>query len=627
MNTLDELIYYCNETEPVGALMLTGEWGCGKTYLLEHQLREMLAYTHILVRISLFGISSMDALNEMVKKRWLSECGPTISKIQDNDKVVKAGRTLFGATAQFIPVLKEIKDAILSVNPYDYIPIKPVIEQKGTNKRVVLIFDDLERTRLETVDVLGCINEYCENLHFNTIIVANEDRIVQEKKGSKGHDLLNEKDSISYKEIKEKIVCRTIAFSPDFKEIVRSIVNSKLGISDEYSAFLRKNVDMITTVFEANEGDEEKLVTGEGKKHTKPHNIRSLKCALQDFNRVFQKLKVSDVPNIERYMYSFLAYTISAKRGIAKRDEYGFWGTDEAIRKLYPHFDPSTLLEASRDWILYGKWDEEKITYEIGLIKERLKAVEPKDILKNNRVIELEEDIIANGFGGLLQDCYNGDLSLDEYVKFIENSSYIRAYSIEISEPIDWDKVNEGIHTRLEKCIIKNDDEHRVRHMISRDSRKYFTEDELRAYDLIETFRKNEVALFQKNRRQYLETIKTKGVSVFDICENKRFDVFDNEMAFATSVCFDNCTQFDKSCFPSYFRKMWQFCDSTEDLKKKETKAGFECLIGYLDVLIDKYSKSKRQIAVIHSKHFIEIVQELIKKLDVAMEIKEDDGV
>lgn len=26
MNTLDELVYYCNETEPVGALMLTGEF-------------------------------------------------------------------------------------------------------------------------------------------------------------------------------------------------------------------------------------------------------------------------------------------------------------------------------------------------------------------------------------------------------------------------------------------------------------------------------------------------------------------------------------------------------------------------------------------------------------------------
>ena len=29
MRTLDELLYYCEEPEPVGAILLTGEWGCG----------------------------------------------------------------------------------------------------------------------------------------------------------------------------------------------------------------------------------------------------------------------------------------------------------------------------------------------------------------------------------------------------------------------------------------------------------------------------------------------------------------------------------------------------------------------------------------------------------------------
>ena len=36
MNTLEELLYYCKEPEPVGAVLLTGEWGCGKTYLIDN---------------------------------------------------------------------------------------------------------------------------------------------------------------------------------------------------------------------------------------------------------------------------------------------------------------------------------------------------------------------------------------------------------------------------------------------------------------------------------------------------------------------------------------------------------------------------------------------------------------
>lgn len=41
MNTVDELVYYCNEVDPVGAIMLTGQWGSGKTYLIEHELDNM----------------------------------------------------------------------------------------------------------------------------------------------------------------------------------------------------------------------------------------------------------------------------------------------------------------------------------------------------------------------------------------------------------------------------------------------------------------------------------------------------------------------------------------------------------------------------------------------------------
>ena len=42
MNTLNELLYYCEEPEPVGAVLLTGEWGCGKTYLIDNELKEAL---------------------------------------------------------------------------------------------------------------------------------------------------------------------------------------------------------------------------------------------------------------------------------------------------------------------------------------------------------------------------------------------------------------------------------------------------------------------------------------------------------------------------------------------------------------------------------------------------------
>lgn len=72
MSALDELTYFCQEQEPVGALMLTGEWGCGKTYLIENDLKNKLANTHIIIRISLFGMASIEEINESVHNAYFN---------------------------------------------------------------------------------------------------------------------------------------------------------------------------------------------------------------------------------------------------------------------------------------------------------------------------------------------------------------------------------------------------------------------------------------------------------------------------------------------------------------------------------------------------------------------------
>lgn len=61
MDTLKEIEYYCKEPNPAGALLLTGQWGCGKTYFVKNQVSKELAYTHIFLHISLFGMASTAA--------------------------------------------------------------------------------------------------------------------------------------------------------------------------------------------------------------------------------------------------------------------------------------------------------------------------------------------------------------------------------------------------------------------------------------------------------------------------------------------------------------------------------------------------------------------------------------
>ena len=89
-----------------------------------------------------------------------------------------------------------------------------------------MIFDDLERTDIPTSDLLGCINDYCENLHINTIVVANEEKIQS-----------SEKDKIKYSEIKEKIIQRTIHYVPDYSSVVSNVIDS-IECKDDDVVFL-----------------------------------------------------------------------------------------------------------------------------------------------------------------------------------------------------------------------------------------------------------------------------------------------------------------------------------------------------------------------------------------------------
>lgn len=202
MNILEELKYYCEEPKPVGALMITGEWGCGKTYLLNNMLTDELKDTHIILRVSLFGMESIEEIRTEVKKCWLyafAESNEKISGIADSvKKLGKPIKTIAEKGTELMPdSLKTIVNGVLSINAIDFVKVD---SQMG-EKKVVLIFDDLERANISTNDLLGCINDYCENLHINTIVVANEEKIKS-----------NEKDKIKYNEIKEKIIQRTIRY-------------------------------------------------------------------------------------------------------------------------------------------------------------------------------------------------------------------------------------------------------------------------------------------------------------------------------------------------------------------------------------------------------------------------------
>ena len=225
---LTEMEFYCSEKHPAGALLLTGEWGGGKTYFVVNKLQPHLKDSHIFIRISLFGIKSVNELQASIKKKWI-ECIADYIAMSKID--VGATSKVFNALKPFakacvdtfidtsVPEGKQgIAKSLFSISADQLITITNEIN----GKIIVLVFDDLERSSIPFGELLGCINEYVENQHFHTIIIANENTI---KKRENEHSGASE--TLKYNEIKEKVVERQLEFHNDPLEIVSALIESE----------------------------------------------------------------------------------------------------------------------------------------------------------------------------------------------------------------------------------------------------------------------------------------------------------------------------------------------------------------------------------------------------------------
>lgn len=151
--------YLTRETN--NALLITGEWGVGKTYFFDNTLSEKIEETSIKenenikykpIRVSLSGVTSIDD----IERRIVAELYPKLNKGLSKGK--GAIKLLLS-----IPKIKE------------YIPEFPNSDVIGSETdNLVICFDDLER-RSKTFPIdslIGYINNLTENNNLKTIIIA-----------------------------------------------------------------------------------------------------------------------------------------------------------------------------------------------------------------------------------------------------------------------------------------------------------------------------------------------------------------------------------------------------------------------------------------------------------------------
>jgi len=243
--------YLIRETN--NALLITGEWGVGKTYFFDNTLSEKIEETSIKenenikykpIRVSLSGVTSIDD----IERRIVAELYPKLNKGLSKGK---------GAIKLLLSIPK-IKEYIPEI------PNSDVIGSETDN--LVICFDDLER-RSKTFPIdslIGYINNLIENNNLKTIIIANTNKIEDE----------------SFDEIKEKLIGREIEYKINIEEVFDTLIQSEFQSFSEYTKFLQKEKSFICSFFQDYK------------------NIRTLKFILTRYHNIHSQIEII-APNIQ----------------------------------------------------------------------------------------------------------------------------------------------------------------------------------------------------------------------------------------------------------------------------------------------------------------------------------------
>lgn len=239
--------HYLENDKTHSAIMLTGEWGSGKSYYIKHELIPFLNSDGLdrCVIVSLYGLSDISEVSKniylemRIRNKHIKMADSFLGKLfkKHAKEIVTYGK-LAGAT-----LLKGLFNrGGLDLNAPDSALEELYHSIDLTGK--LLIIEDAERSKISIPDLLGYINSLVETDSVKVLIVANEDAIVTYEEGEHDEEgktnKIPTKETVEYLKTKEKTISDTIIFEGDkesaIRNIIRSFENLKLSRYDNEEA-------------------------------------------------------------------------------------------------------------------------------------------------------------------------------------------------------------------------------------------------------------------------------------------------------------------------------------------------------------------------------------------------------
>lgn len=216
------ILQYIKEDKTKSAIMLTGDWGTGKSHYILNNMVPFLMHEengkHESIIVSLYGLKETLEISRSI----YMECRAKFLK-NKSEKL---------ATGMFIG--KTVIKGLAGRFGFDFSQADEDMTQLYESVNLsgkLIVLEDLERSSINILDVLGYVNSLTEQDDVKVLLVANENEIIKKetktRKNEKGKDESYQdytEETEKYLRIKEKTVSDTIHFEEDWESATKQII-------------------------------------------------------------------------------------------------------------------------------------------------------------------------------------------------------------------------------------------------------------------------------------------------------------------------------------------------------------------------------------------------------------------
>lgn len=494
---------YINNKNANYAIMIDGDWGCGKTFYIKHNL--VKKHNNVLY-VSLYGISNTDKLSRsicneiLVSKTFNSRLFRFFRKLWYKSLFFKVIFSPFYLIFKAINCVQKIIIWFISLILRNIFKIRfgvdvPLVQDKDYSSILdlfrhlddyTLVVDDLERCPIPFDEIFGYLNNMVEHRKVKCIIIANENEVNKinrenyelkvlsvlntiidysepdifeknNKNSLKSEGLINYKeieDRVKkiyepydkYKLIKEKLIGKTYKFIPNIDEVYDHVVFNYKDEPYKLISCLVKD-DVVNTM-----------------KSQEYYNIRTLQFYADIYNDLCQIMKNKGIDNedIKLISDSVLKTCIFYKKGYP----LSYISNGLSLVKLNVNNTTNIFkqnifyaLDFVIEYIFCGKIENSNISLTINSFKETMNEEKTDDeVLRkfddywfydSNELKELFKDLNTNIRKGI----YNGR----KLSKILQIISYLKNIGFDEKEIKKTFQVIKEHVTTDKKAIISNE--------------------------------------------------------------------------------------------------------------------------------------------------------------------------